>query len=260
MTEQGDPVPSRAGGDDLLELVKVIHRLQAPDGCPWDREQTHQSLARHLLEESHEALEAIDSGDLQRLREELGDLLLQVVFHAEIARREGAFDIDDVAETVVAKLVKRHPHVFGDVHVDSAAEVLVNWERIKAEEKGEYPVDDDIPATLPALARAAKVQRRAAGSGFDWRTRDAALAKVREELEELENAPTERAEDEMGDLLFAVAALGRRLDVDPETALRKATARFAERFDRMKAEAATEGVSLEELTDGELLDRFRSAR
>jgi MazG family protein len=260
MTERQDRVPSRAGGDDLLELVKVIHRLQAPDGCPWDREQTHQSLARHLLEESHEALEAIDSGDLQWLREELGDLLLQVVFHAEIARREGAFDIDDVAETVVAKLVKRHPHVFGDVHVDSAAEVLVNWERIKAEEKGEHPVDDDIPATLPALARASKVQRRAAGSGFDWRTRGAAMAKVREEMEELENAPPERAEDELGDLLFAVAALGRRLDVDPETALRKATARFAERFDRMKAEAAAAGVSLEELTDGELLDRFRSAR
>jgi MazG family protein len=260
MTERQDRVPSRAGGDDLLELVKVIHRLQAPDGCPWDREQTHQSLARHLLEESHEALEAIDSGDLQWLREELGDLLLQVVFHAEIARREGAFDIDDVAETVVAKLVKRHPHVFGDVHVDSAAEVLVNWERIKAEEKGEHPVDDDIPATLPALARASKVQRRAAGSGFDWRTRGAAMAKVREEMEELENGPPERAENELGDLLFAVAALGRRLDVDPETALRKATARFAERFDRMKAEAAAAGVSLEELTDGELLDRFRSAR
>jgi len=217
-------------------------------------------LARHLLEEAHETLEAIDSGDPERLREELGDLLLQVVFHAEIARRDGAFDIDDVAEAVVAKLINRHPHVFGDVKVESANEVLVNWERIKAEEKGEHPVDHDIPSTLPALARASKVQRRAAGTGFDWRTRQAALAKVHEELRELEDAPPERAEDEMGDLLFAVAALGRRLDVDPETALRKATARFAERFDRVKAEAAAEGVSLEEMTDSELLERFRSAR
>ncbi|HEY3208570.1 MAG TPA: nucleoside triphosphate pyrophosphohydrolase [Actinomycetota bacterium] len=260
MTGPEDTFPSRAGGDHLLELVKVIHRLQAPDGCPWDREQTHQSLARNLLEEAHEALEAIESGDSDRLREELGDLLLQVVFHAEIASRDGAFDVDDVAETIVAKLIKRHPHVFGDVNVSSAAEVLVNWERIKSEEKGEHPVDDEIPSTLPALARASKVQRRAAGAGFDWRTHEAALAKVHEELEELENAPPERAEDEMGDLLFAVAALGRRLDVDPETALRKATARFAERFERMKMEAAAEGVRLEDLGEAELLSRFRAAR
>jgi MazG family protein len=252
-------VPSRAGGRHLLELIRVIHRLQAPDGCPWDREQTHQSLARHLLEEAHETLEAIDAGDAERLREELGDLLLQVVFHAEIGARDGSFDVDDVAEAVVAKLVKRHPHVFGDVQVSSSDEVLVNWERIKAGEKGEHPVDHDIPVTLPALARASKVQRRAAGTGFDWRTREAALVKVHEELKELEAAPMERAEDEMGDVLFAMAALGRQLGVDPETALRKATARFAERFDRMKERAAAEGVNLETLDDAELLERFRSA-
>jgi len=157
-----------------------MHRLRSPGGCPWDREQTHQSLARHLLEEAHETLEAIDSGDQGRLREELGDLLLQVVFHAEMAMEEGSFDIDDVAEGIVTKLIRRHPHVFGDVSVDSASEVLVNWERIKAEEKGEHPVDEEIPATLPALARAAKVQRRAAGYGFDWRTPDGALRKLRE--------------------------------------------------------------------------------
>jgi tetrapyrrole methylase family protein/MazG family protein len=260
MSRAADEVPSRAGGDHLLELVKVIHRLQAPDGCPWDREQTHQSLARHLLEETHETLETIDSGDPERLREELGDLLLQVVFHAEIAARDGEFDIDDVAETIVAKLIKRHPHVFGDVKVRSASEVLVNWERIKAEEKGEHPVEDDIPATLPALARAAKVQRRAAGFGFDWRTREAAAAKVHEELGELETAPPERVEEELGDLLLAVASLGRQLNVDPETALRRATTRFGERFDRMKAQAEAEGVSLDVLDDGELLERFRSAR
>jgi tetrapyrrole methylase family protein/MazG family protein len=237
-----------------------MHRLRGPGGCPWDLEQTHQSLARHLLEEAHEALEAIDAGDLEHLREELGDLLLQVMFHAEMAAQEGAFDIDDVAEGIVAKLVRRHPHVFGDVEVDSAAEVLVNWERIKQEEKGEHAVDHEIPATLPALARAAKVQRRAAGSGFDWRTGEAALAKVREELQELEEAPAERAEEELGDVLFAVAALGRQLGVDPETALRKATRRFAERFERMKAHADAEGVRLESLSDDELLARFRSVR
>ena len=254
------PVPSRARGGRLLDLLKVMARLRGPGGCPWDLEQTHQSLARHLLEEAHETLEAIDSGDPALLREELGDLLLQVVFHAEMARQEGEFDIDDVAETITAKLVRRHPHVFGDVRVDSAAEVLVNWERIKGEEKGEHAVDEEIPATLPALARASKVQRRAAGSGFDWRTKDGALAMVREELEELDAAPPARAEEELGDLLFAVAALGRRLGVDPETALRKATRRFAERFERMKAEAEVDEVKLEELSEQELLDRFRSAR
>jgi tetrapyrrole methylase family protein/MazG family protein len=260
MTGADATAPSSGEEDYLTQLVKVIHRLQEPDGCPWDREQTHQSLARHLLEETHEALEAIDSGDPERLREELGDLLLQVVFHAEIGAREGAFDIDDVAQSVVDKLIKRHPHVFGDVKVSSADEVLVNWERIKAEEKGEHPVDHEIPPSLPALARASKVQRRAAGTGFDWRTREGALSKVREELDELENAPPQRVEEEMGDLLFAVASLGRKMNADPETALRKATNRFAERFERMKSEAAAEGIRLEDLSESDLLERFRAAR
>jgi MazG family protein len=235
-------------------------RLRGPGGCPWDREQTHQSLARHLLEEAHEAIEAIDRGDAERLRDELGDVLLQVVFHAEMARQEGTFDIDDVALGITQKLVRRHPHVFGDAQVDSAADVLVNWERIKAEEKGQHPVDEEIPATLPALARAAKVQRRAAGFGFDWRTREAALEKVREELAELERAEPDRLEDELGDVLFAVAALGRRLEVDPETALRKATRRFSDRFDRMRAAAEADGVELDALSEQELLARFRGAR
>ncbi len=253
-------MPSHEEGRRLLDLLRVMARLRGPDGCPWDREQTHQTLGRHLLEEAHETLEAIDDGDPERLREELGDLLLQVVFHAEMARLEGTFDIDDVASAITAKLVRRHPHVFGDVRVSSADEVLVNWEQIKKEEKGEHAVDDEIPATLPALARAAKVQRRAAGSGFDWRTREAALAKVREELGELERAGPGEAEDELGDLLFAVAAVGRRLNLDPETALRKATRRFAERFERMKAKAEADGTSLAGLSDDELLVRFRGAR
>lgn len=254
------PVPSRVAGERLLDLLRVMHRLRAPGGCPWDREQTHQSLGRHLLEEAHETLEAIDSGDPNRLREELGDLLLQVVFHAEMAREEGTFDVDDVAEGILRKLIRRHPHVFGTVEVDSASEVLVNWERIKSEEKGEHPVDEEIPASLPALARAAKVQRRAAGFGFDWRSDAGAFDKVREELEELEKAPSDRAEEEVGDVLFAVATVARRLNVDPETALRKATRRFSERFERMREQARAEGRALEDLSERELLDRFRAAR
>jgi len=245
----------------------VMQRLRGPDGCPWDREQTHQTLGRHLLEETHETLEAIDAGDMDGLRDELGDVLLQVVFHAEMARQEGAWDVDDVAEGLVRKLIRRHPHVFGDTEVDSAAEVLVNWERIKSEEEGASPgVDDEIPASLPALARASKVQRRAAGNGFDWLSADAALGSVREELGELEaevaagGEGTARAEEEVGDLLFAVTAVGRKLGVDPETALRGATRRFAERFERMRAAAADDGVSLDALDDDELLRRYLAAR
>jgi tetrapyrrole methylase family protein/MazG family protein len=247
-------------GSALLELVEVMRRLRGPDGCPWDLEQTHQSLGRHLLEEAHETLEAIDAEDPTRLREELGDLLLQVVFHAEMARQEGTFDIDDVAKGIVAKLIRRHPHVFGDAQVDSAAQVLVNWEHIKKEEKGDHRVDEEIPRTLPALARAAKVQRRAAGTGFDWRTREGAMAKVKEELDELDQAPPDRAGEEVGDVLFAVAALARQLDVDPETALRKAVSRFSDRFERMKDQAVGEGVRLEDLQEEDLLARFRAAR
>lgn len=253
------PVPSHAGGRSLLELVRVMARLRGPGGCPWDREQTHQSLARHLLEETHEALEAIEGGDSDRLREELGDVLLQVVFHAEMARQEGAFDVDDVADGITTKLVRRHPHVFADASVDTASEVLVNWERIKNEEKVVKEVDEDIPPTLPALARASKVQRRAAGYGFDWRSREGVFHKVREELAELEEAPPERAEEELGDILFAVASLGRRLDVDPETALRKATRRFSERFERMRERADADGLALSELAEHELIARFRAA-
>ena len=253
-------MPSSAHGERLLDLVRVMARLRGPDGCPWDLEQDHRTLARHLLEEAHEVLEAIDDGDPERLREVLGDLLLQVVFHAQMAADSGSFDVDDVAAGITAKLIRRHPHVFGDVQVSGADEVLVNWERIKTEEKGEHPVDDDIPSTLPALARASKVQRRAAGFGFDWRTRAGAEAKVREEIAELERAGPETAEEELGDVLFAVAALGRTLGIDPESALRRATRRFAERFERMRENAAADGIDLEGLSEDELLARFRAAR
>jgi tetrapyrrole methylase family protein/MazG family protein len=259
------PVPSSREGERLLDLVRVMARLRGPGGCPWDAEQTHQTLARHLLEEAHEVLEAIDSGDRDALRDELGDLLLQVVFHAEMARQAGDFDVDDVALSITEKLIRRHPHVFGEVAVSGADEVLVNWERIKASEKeGERPVEDDIPATLPALARAAKVQRRAAGWGFDWRSTEGALAKLREELGELEEVAAgesrERAEEELGDVLFAAAAVGRKLGVDPESALRRTIRRFAERYETMRDRAESESVDLSAMSDDELLAYFRASR
>jgi tetrapyrrole methylase family protein/MazG family protein len=254
------PVLSRAGGERLLDVVRVMQRLRGPGGCPWDAEQTHQTLGRHLLEEAHETLEAIDAGDMDRLKDELGDVLLQVVFHAEMARQEGAWDVDDVSEALARKLIRRHPHVFGDVDVEGAAEVLVNWEKIKTEEKGGagHGIDEEIPATLPALARAAKVQRRAAGSGFDWRSPEAALARARESLDRVD-AGVDDPEEALGELLFAVAALGRALGIDSETALRKSTARFGDRFERVKEAAAADGVDLQTLDDEELLARYRAS-
>ncbi len=252
------PVPSSRQGERLLDLVRVMARLRAPGGCPWDREQTHRTLARHLLEETHEALDAIEAGDPDRLRDELGDVLLQVVFHAVIGAEERAFDVDDVAEGIVDKLIRRHPHVFGETAVSGADEVLVNWERIKADETGPRGVEDDIPATLPALARASKVLRRAAGWGFDWRTDGGAMAKLREEVDELAGAESpERAEEELGDVLFAAVGVARKVGVDPEGALRRATARFAERHERMQARARDEGIDLSALDEDELLEYFR---
>lgn len=256
-----DPVPSKAGGDRLLDLLRIMHRLRSPGGCPWDAEQNHRSLGRHLLEEAHEALEAIESGDSERLCDELGDLLLQVVFHAEMAMQEGTFDVDDVAEGITAKLVRRHPHVFGEAKVGSAAEVQHNWERIKSEERGGSALDEMIPATLPALARAAKVQRRAAGFGFEWSSRALAMRAVREELAELERAASgEEVEEEVGDLLFAVAAVARLAGVDPESALRRSIRGFSGRFERMRAAATQDGVDLAGLSDEELAARFDAAR
>jgi tetrapyrrole methylase family protein / MazG family protein len=235
-------------------------RLRGPGGCPWDHEQSHATLGRHLLEEAHEVLDAIERDDRDDLREELGDLLLQVIFHAQIGADDGEWDVDDVAEGIIVKLIRRHPHVFGDVEVDGPGEVLVNWERIKAEEKGQRALEDDIPGSLPALARAAKVQRRAAGWGFDWRSTEGALAKLREEVGELERASPEEAVDEIGDVLFAATAVARKLGVDPESALRRTIGRFSDRYDRMMEIARSEGIDLADLPEEELLAYFRRSR
>ncbi|MGZ8565527.1 MAG: nucleoside triphosphate pyrophosphohydrolase [Actinomycetota bacterium] len=257
------PVPTSRGGAGLLDLIKVQARLRAPDGCPWDLEQTHRTLARHLLEETHELLEAVDADDDDAIRDELGDLLLQVTFHAEIARDEGRWDVDDVADGLVRKLIHRHPHVFGDVDVEDADEVLVNWEKLKAEETGgRRGVDEGIPGSLPALARAAKVQRRAAGWGFEWKTVEQALAKLREEVRELEDVTgqPDRAEDELGDVLLAVVAVARKLGLDAESALRRATTRFAERYERTAALARERGLDLETLDEATMLSIYREAK
>ncbi len=264
-----DPVPSSQGGDRLLELIRVQARLRAPGGCPWDAEQTHRTLARHLLEETHELLEAIDADDSDAIRDELGDVLLQVTFHAQIAADDGRWDVDDVAQGLVEKLIHRHPHVFGDVEVSGSDEVLVNWEKLKAEERpattGDAPsIDDDIPVTLPALARASKVQRRAAGRGFEWRSPESALAALREEVDELARAidadDADDAEGEIGDVLFSVVAVARTLGVDGEGALRRTIRGFAERYERFMAAAAERGLDVEAMSESEVRALFREVR
>ncbi len=221
-------------GVGLLELVGVEQRLRGPDGCPWDREQDHATLAPYAVEEVYERLDAIAAGTDDDIREELGDDLLQVVFHAQIADDAGRFDIDAVARGIVDKLVRRHPHVFGDVHVADAASVMDNWERLKASEKPDRDgVFDGIVDGQPAMSLSAALQARAAKLGFRWPDAGGALAKVREELDELEHAPAARQADELGDALAAVIGLAGVLGVDAELALRAQTTRFRRRFERM---------------------------
>jgi tetrapyrrole methylase family protein / MazG family protein len=254
------PVPSSEEGRRLLDLVKVMARLRGPGGCPWDREQTHETLARHLLEEAHELLEAIDLGDSDAIRDELGDLLLQVVFHAQMASDDGRWDVDDVARRLVEKLVHRHPHVFGDVEVSGADEVLTNWEQLKAQEAGgQSGVEDEIPATLPALARAAKVQRRAAGWGVEWTSPEAAVAALREEVAAL-SGRSDEAEQEIGKILFATVAAARKLGVDAESALRRTTRRFADRYERFLAIAEERGLDVASVPGDEVSEVLREAR
>lgn len=233
-------------GQELVRFAELVRTLRVR--CPWDREQTHASLRRHLLEETYEVLEAIDEGEPEHLEEELGDLLFQVVFHATLGAEEGAFTLADVARGVHDKLVARHPHVFGDVEAATAGEVASNWEAIKAREKGRSRLMDGIPGALPALLYAWKVQRKAAGVGFDWPTLDGPLAKVAEELAELAAAatPAERIE-ELGDLLFAVVNVARHVEVEPELALRAAVGKFRQRFAAVEDLATARGLVLADL-------------
>jgi tetrapyrrole methylase family protein / MazG family protein len=231
------------------DLVAVMARLRAPDGCPWDREQTYETLRRYVLEEAYEVVEAIDGAHLERLPSELGDLLLQVVFQAEIAREEGRFDIRDVITEIVDKLVRRHPHVFADVAVSGSDEVLRNWEQIKSEEYAERgSVLDGVPPALPALMKALEVSKRAVRVGFEWPDLNSLLEKVDEEWaefrQELRQGDPARTRDELGDLLFTLVNIARWLKVDPEEALRTMVARFSDRFRRMERVAADSGRPL----------------
>ncbi|NPA06169.1 MAG: nucleoside triphosphate pyrophosphohydrolase [Chloroflexi bacterium] len=251
-----EPLPE---GTSFEEFENLIARLRAPDGCPWDRKQTHQSLRKHLLEETYEVLEALDRNDPDALREELGDLLLQIVLHTQIAVEEGEFTMPQVLKTVHDKIIRRHPHVFGDVKVKDADEVLRNWEAIKRKEKaakGESQspasVLDGLPKVLPALAQAQALQRKVAEVGFDWPDIQGVWDKVHEELNEVREAQGEALAREVGDLLFAVVNLARHLGVDAESALREANQRFARRFREVERRALARGqelahMSLEEM-------------
>ena len=235
-------------GRELVRFHELVRTLR--EQCPWDREQTHRSLTSHLVEETYEVVDAIESGDDDHLAEELGDLLFQIEFHAVIAEQEGRFTMADVARGIHDKLVHRHPHVFGTVAADDAEQVLVNWEAIKRAEKGRTSLFEGIPGGLPALAYAAKVQRKAASVGFDWDDVDGALPKIGEEAAELAAVPASdgaRAAEELGDLLFAVVNVARHLRLDPETALRAATAKFRTRFEGVEALAAARGQTLDGL-------------
>jgi tetrapyrrole methylase family protein/MazG family protein len=219
-------------------LLGIMGTLRGEPGCPWDKEQTHQSLTPYLVEETYEVLEAIENDEPLRLKEELGDLLLQIVFHAQIAREKGLFDAEGVAKCICEKMIRRHPHVFSDARVSSPAEVVRKWEEIKLREKGAAPernsLLDGIPASLPALLQAERIQGRASEVGFDWPDIRGPLQKIREESEELaaasESGDIEKVREELGDLLFAVVNTGRRMGVNCEEALRLSSKKFVERF------------------------------
>ena len=259
--------PSR----DIADLLAIMARLRTPGiGCPWDLEQDFRSIAPYTIEEAYEVADAIERGDIEDLRDELGDLLLQVVFHARMAEEAGAFDFGGVVDAITTKMIRRHPHVFGDVNSSNAAAVKRRWAEIKAEEKAERAArrrrggiepDDgllaSVSAGLPALARAVKLQAKAGTVGFDWNDPKAVLAKIREELDEFEaelddGLDSERLEDECGDILFAVANLARHLKIDPDTALRRSNAKFERRFGYIERELRTVGRTAEDATLDEM--------
>jgi tetrapyrrole methylase family protein/MazG family protein len=274
--------------EQFTKLVGIMAALRAADGCPWDRKQTHESLKPYLLEEAYEVLETIDQRDQQKLREELGDVLLQVLFHSQIAAEAGSFTVEDVIETLATKLIRRHPHVFGTgdqaEQVSNSEQVLAQWEDIKRAEReaagNTQSALDGVPKTLPALLRAYQIQARAARVGFDWPQSEAGLeqilAKVAEEIGELREAlalnrtkmesgsdqpkTREEMENELGDLFFSLVNLARFLKANPEDALRRATNRFIDRFHLVEAQAADQGRSLKDMTLAEMDELWEEAK
>lgn len=248
------------------QLLSIMRRLRGPGGCPWDAEQTHESLTRYLLEETYEVIEAIDDKSPQHLKEELGDLLLQPVFHAAIAEESGDFTMRDIIDTLCEKLIRRHPHVFGDLDIKDSNAQIENWEKIKKEEKGsERPSAlSGIPNHLPALLRAHKISEKASRVGFDWEHSDQVFAKVMEELHEFEEAwaggDPLRMEDELGDLLFSIVNLGRFLSLNPEEALRKTINRFQKRFSFVEDTLHGRGLQIQDTSFEELDQLWEQAK
>ena len=267
---KGDARAGKRIGKAFEALVALQSRLRAPNGCPWDREQTHQSLRTYLVEETYEVLDALEGGDERKFADELGDLLLQIVFHAQLAAEAGKFDIADVIEQIYTKMVRRHPHVFGKVRAETSAQVLKNWEQLKAEERAKDKdkdpqarpaggsILDAVPRSLPALLEAHQLTRRAANVGFDWADVNGIFDKLAEETAELKALLASGAvlpaevEEEVGDLLFVGVNLARFLGCDAEIALKKANRKFARRFRAMERLAAARGQSLSGLSAGEL--------
>lgn len=259
-------VPSPQAGIEFQRLVELMAKLRAPDGCPWDREQTFDSIKRHTLEETYEVMEAIEDRDWPALCEELGDLLLQPVFYSQMASEEGLFAVEDALKAINEKLIRRHPHIFGDVVADTADAVLTNWDAIKKQEKaekGEAPKGllDGINKALPAVLEAKEISSRAAKAGFDWDSSDQVVDKLHEELDELKRAenPDDR-EGEIGDLFFVLVNLARFYKVDPEQALRRTNAKFKKRFAYMESKLAAEGRAVAGTPVAELETYWQEAK
>jgi tetrapyrrole methylase family protein/MazG family protein len=250
-------------GTTFKELVEIMARLRAPDGCPWDREQSYKDIAAHTLEETHEVLSAIDRENFDDLREELGDLLLQILFYSQIASEEGRFTIDDVIDGISKKLIHRHPHVFGNATVTGSGEVLEQWEKLKKKE-GKKTVLGGVPRALPSLLKAYRIGEKTSRVGFDWPDVEGILLKVEEEAHELHEARQEgnakAIDHEFGDLLFTLANLGRFLKIDPEGSLRRATDRFMARFSWMEEHAEKANRELQSLSPEEWNDWWEKAK
>lgn len=258
-------IPSLGEGTSFESFTEIVAHLRAPNGCPWDREQTHESLRKHLLEEAYEAISAIDSGDFAHMREEFGDLLLQIVLQAQIANEEGQFNVNEVIRGIHAKIVRRHPHVFGDLKLEGVEDVLANWEKLKEEERGEKKDGKGllagVPLALPALSQAQEYQDRAARVGFDWNEIDGVLDKVKEEIEEIKHAETDfELASEIGDLFFALVNVARWKKVDAESMLRATNAKFKKRFAYVEQGAKKQGRNLSELSLEEMESLWQEAK
>lgn len=266
MMTDAEMIHSPNGAEQLARLRAIMHRLRAPGGCPWDAEQTHESIVPNLIEEAYETVDTIQRGDHEHLKEELGDLLLQVVFHSEIAEGAGRFTLDDVARGISEKLVRRHPHVFGGSDVATSEEVLYQWDEIKRAEKGDEdkPYLHAVGKGLPGLIRAAKLQKKAAKVGFDWQEESAVLAKIHEELDELHEAmngeDSEAVAEEMGDLLFSVVNLSRFRNIDPELLMTAANRKFESRFGEMERILKFASLTLEAASAAQMEVAWETAK